>query len=438
MSAVKAFVSLSFPSIVLFLLLSGPLAAADETEQTPSQDQGSEDAGGGAQMLSFADLPSFEFGDEDFNLQIGGRIVLDAVRYSHANHRRSGFELDDARLVLSGEYRSFRWFIEPDLIGVDTPRQMYEAWGAVDLDPALRLTAGQLRVALGSEFATREEALPVTGYALTSYLDGRYDMGLRADGIMLAGGLWYEMTATLGNGFGLEGHRRQSPQISVRLVSHPFHWIRKGAASSLSGLFLGIALAHSDEGDDPIVVATPLESIVFQTPDLDGDATRWRHLELGYRSGPFRLGWENVAGCVDDVPIGGGRSQDIDQITGWSFYAAWNPTGEEHRWSQGRWVVGDFDESHAEASGIDRPDRWELAARYTNADIDRNLFVHGITSYDRSTQEVRTINIDLSWYPVEHTRIALAWVKTIADHELNTFGGTNRDSSFLLRLALTF
>ena len=120
-------------------------------------------------------------------------------------------QMDDARLILEGEISSFTWRVEPDLIGVDTPRNLYELWGAWEFDPAFRLTGGQFRVAQSTEFSTREEHLPFTGYAFPSYLDGRYDVGLSADGDLFPGGLWYQATATTGRGFNPEGHRLQSP-----------------------------------------------------------------------------------------------------------------------------------------------------------------------------------------------------------------------------------
>lgn len=421
------------------------VVAAQEDVETDPQDQRSNGAGGSEQKSDLAEFPPFRFHGEDFNLQLGGRFVLDAARYSHANDRRSGFEFDDARLILEGNTGSFHWLVEPDLIGTDTPRHMYEAWGRLDVDAALRLTAGQFRVALGSEFATREEHLPLAGYGFTSYLDGRYDVGVRADGNLVEESLWYEATATIGSGFDLEGHRRQNPQYSFRFVGHPSQWILPDS-EFLSGLFAGGALAHSPDGDEPIVVTTPFESVVFRTRDLDGSAARWRHIELGYSTGPVRIGWERVVGSYDNVPVGGGREEDMDQLTAWSLYGSWNITGEEQIWDRGRWAgapVSARAGAQRTESGEPEPDgifsgRWEFAARHSNADMDRDLFLHALTGYDPSTQEVRTFSLDLNWYPEEWMRLALGWVKTIADHELSTFGGTNRDSSFLMRLALEF
>lgn len=390
--------------------------------------------------LDWEDFHGLEIHTPDVDMHLGGRFALDLIKYGHANERSSGLELDDARLILDGSTGSFRWWVEPDLVGVDTPRNLYEMWGAWDIDPLLRLTGGQLRVAFSSEFATREEDLPFAGYAFPSYLDGRYDVGLRADGDLLPDGLWYEATATAGKGFNLEGNRIQSPLYALRLVTHPFAaWSPEepGILKHFNGFFLGAAYSHLRDFDDPIILTTPYESTVFRTPDLDGDSGRWLHYEVGYHNGPFRFAWERVTGEAQDVPIGAGLEEDMDQLTSWALYGTWNITGEEQNWERGRWVKS----TTAKGSWkdwIDIPGRWELGARYSNADIDRGLFDYGITNYMISTQEVRTFSLELGWFPTPFSRLSLGWVKTIADHELITFGNTNRDSSFLLRLETYF
>ena len=82
------------------------------------------------------------------------------------------------------------------------------------------------------------------------------------------------------------------------------------------------------------------------------------------------------------------------------------------------------------------PGRWEIGARYSNADIDRELFIYDFTYYGQSTQEVRTFSLNLNWQPRDQVRFSVEWVKTIADHDLVTFGDTDRDSSFMLRFEL--
>jgi hypothetical protein len=422
-------------AIALLVLLALPVAAlADEADE---QDSTSREHGWTADLELWSRGPRID--GEGWGGRLGGRFVFDAIAYGSDNLRDSGLEADDVRLILEGWYDPFRVWIEPDLLGVDTRRHLYEAWGAWEPHESLHVTAGQLLVALGSEFATRPEHLPVPGYGFTSYLGGRYDIGARAQGSLLEETFWYEATATVGNGFDLEGFALRSPYYCLRVVSQPFAWHdpeEGGVLSWLRGLYVGGGLAYLDDFDDPVVLATPLESIVFRTGDLGGDSGWWAGVEAGFRYGPVRIAWEAVSGSANDVPVGGGHTVDLDQLGSWALYASWNITGEEQVYSKGRW---EGPERVGERSILPEgflPGRWEIAARYSNADVDRRLFDEGLTTYDPSTQEVRTFTLNLTWQPVEPVRLGLGWVTTIADHELATFGGTNRDSSFLLRLEL--
>jgi len=371
-------------------------------------------------------LKGFETDIDSWHLHVGGRFAVDAIRYSYANARRSGVEFDAAQLVFEGAYKDrFRFRIEPDLMGVDTTYNLFQAWGSWKFCEAAEVTAGLIRVALGSEFATPQEDFPLIGYSFTSYLDGRYDWGARLDGEVFRETFWYELTGTVGSGFNVDGKRLGSPQLSVRMIAKPFQFLKLPA---LNGLFLGGSFAFSPGYDDPITLTTPFDSTVFTTPKLDGGKATWLHLEIGWHWGPVRLGAEQILGAVDDVPVGGGHEIDMDQLTSWVLYGAWNITGETTLWRRGRWQpVG------APKYGFGR---FEVGSRYSNADIDRRLFTYGITGYNPSTQEVRTFTLNLNWYPMEGLRLSAGWVKTIADHELSTFGDTNRDSSFILRLEL--
>jgi phosphate-selective porin len=126
----------------------------------------------------------------------------------------------------------------------------------------------------------------------------------------------------------------------------------------------------------------------------------------------------------------------MDQLTSWVVYASWNITGEEQVWKSGGWVKP-AEVPSGESSFFDfLPGRWEIGARYSNADIDRDLFVYDYTYYGQSTQEVRTFSLNLNWHPRDQVRFSVGWVKTIADQDLTTFGDTDRDSSFILRFEL--
>jgi hypothetical protein len=376
---------------------------------------------------------------EYWDIHFGGQLAADAVLYDQDNTKDSGLRWETVNLLVTGVCEDkFHFHLEPDLLGIDTENNLYEAWGGWDITPALHLSVGQVKAALSTEFATRPENLPSIDYAFSSYLDGRYDPGVQIDGLLLDNAFWCQGTATAGAGFDLDGNRKSDPQASLRAVLFP---ARQTDIDLLKGGFVGLGYAWSPDYDDEIFLQTPLRSTVFTTPHLHGDEFQSLHLEAGWYSGAFRAGAERVTAGINDVRIGGGSTEDMDQLTSWTAFASWNITGEKMRWARGKWLPPRLDGRREPAfewmEAVDIPGCLELAARYSNADIDRGLFDSGITTYDPSTQEVRTATINLNWYPRPGLKIIAGWVKTIADDELSTLGGSNRDSSAILRTILT-
>jgi hypothetical protein len=199
------------------------------------------------------------------------------------------------------------------------------------------------------------------------------------------------------------------------------------------GIFGGIALSWQPKNHDEVHVETPLEQTVFTTPELQSDGGRFMHLDLGARYGSFRMGVEMVEGRLEHTALPGGGHQTFDELGAYSVFTACNFTGPAPRWHRGGWQgYGPEDFDRGQALPV------ELAFRFSNGDIDRDLFNVGITTYDPSTQEVRTFSAALTAYLCPLSRIGIQWTNVIADHELTTFGGENRDSSLALRFDQRF
>ncbi|MHC5212206.1 MAG: hypothetical protein ACYTG2_15925 [Planctomycetota bacterium] len=371
-----------------------------------------------------------EGGDEDapaVGVELSGLLSILAIDHGTPNREDTDLDTEAASLILQGWYGDrFRFWIEPDLDGEDTPRNLVEAWAEARLARERWLRAGQFRVALATEFATRAEDLPVPGHAFTSWLGGRTDTGVRLDGYAEPD-VWYECVATTGSGFDMEGKRREHPQLSFRGVftSDPVD------PHDFQGCYAGFGLAYSPDGDDHILLMTPAEQTVFTTADLGGDEALFVAWELGVRHGPFRAALETLNGTISGVPVPGGE-EDMDQLDAWTLLLAWSLRGEAPRWERGAWTAygpEDFEEG--------KPLPIEFAYRYSNADIDRKLFDMGLTSYAVSSQETRTLSAAITAYTSPDTRWMLAWVGTIADRELGfgqpDFDNDNRARNWILR-----
>jgi phosphate-selective porin len=187
-----------------------------------------------------------------------------------------------------------------------------------------------------------------------------------------------------------------------------------------------------------VIVSLPLQTRIFTTPDLGGDEGDWAHLEVGWVHGPFMFGYEQMWGGPNGVAIVGGGEDDFDEMTGFSYSAACNLTGEPRGWKDGAWVPSVGPRPKDGPLSFLPEGRWELGLRYSNGDIDRKLFDNGYTTYAVSSQETRTFSTALFWEPCETFRVGLEWVKTIADDASAILGDEKRDSSFVLRLEVRF
>ena len=391
-------------------------------------------------LFTFKGFDFADKNDKNWDVHCGGRFSADLTRYGNDNQKNSGFRWNAAILRISGQHNSlFNFYIEPDLLGTNSKNNLYQAWIALEIISGLRLKTGIIKVALNSEFATNQEKFPVAGYGFASFLDGRYDFGISINGEALEETLWYEAVAAMGEGFDLAGRKRENLQFSARMTVFP---MKNNDWYIIKNTFFEVSLAWSPDYDDEIYLETPLQSKVFITKNLDGDEALWIHAEIGYYFGQFMACLERVEGKINAVKTPEGYNYDFDQLTAWTGYCAWNITGEPMGWEKGGWISGNkkFSKNKIESviDSINNIGRLELAFRYSNADIDRALFDYGLTGYNPSTQEVRTISLNLNWYPADSLRITGGWIKTIADHELSVFDETSRDSSFLLRADLTF
>lgn len=370
----------------------------------------------------------------------------DAVLWDRRNARHSGLEGGEAEFRLEGWWRSgLRARVALDLLGEDTADRLSEAWVALEPEAGpVHLRAGLQRLALGTEGATDVEVLPLPGRSFAAAIDARTDLALSVDAATEGGFLWAGAAAFAGHGFLEDGTPVGSPGAQARVVLRPFRLGGEEAAAAaglLGGLHAGAGLARLLDFDDPVVAQTPLGSTVFRTTDLDGRAGTRLHLEAGAALGPVALGLETARGAAADAARPGGPRADVDELTAWSASAAWRITGEPWEWERGAW------------RGAGRPGArgtWELALRYSNSDLDRDLFRRGFTTYDPSSQETRTFSAMIGWRPAEGMRIALGWVRTIADEALTAFGSgpgprtaarsstDGRDSSFVLRIEVGF
>lgn len=428
----------------------GELAGAGENEEKPLFGFILR-AGDGSSRLLAGPTVGLVFENENLRFHLGFLGAFDWLQYDSRNVRSKGARIDRAIVIAEGSVGEYlTWKVAADLLGIDTEHGLEEAWFSFAPDPACRVTGGLVKVPIGIEHSIPAEDLPLLGYDFPAYLYGRTDWGIQVDGELAEGLFSYCLTATAGEGSDLFGERRGEPQLSARIAIYPFRqvdWKIGGGPYEiplLSGLFVSGGCLYTFGYRDVLDVANPFRNKLFLTSRLEGDNSFFYTFGYGVDAGPFRVIHEVVRGSIMDLEVPGSEPVDLEnQITSWALSVHWMVTGEPYDTRL-------FHQRGGRGPGFPRspfigPDgaiagcgAFELAFRYSNADIDREFFDLGFTDYDESSQEFRAVSAALSWYPIANIRFTLQLTRTIADQFPAAFRSHGRDTSVAFRLQLRF
>ena len=138
------------------------------------------------------------------------------------------------------------------------------------------------------------------------------------------------------------------------------------------------------------------------------------------------------------------RRIDLEQeLHGWSIGLSINLTGETYdsRPFRQRYAAYAPVKRGIDGSGEDGergPGRIEVAFRYANSDIARELNDNGVTTERISAQEFRTFDAALNWSPLRSVRLTLQVTRTLADGEPQALGGQGRATAGLVRLQISY
>jgi hypothetical protein len=424
------------PATLAACLLSVPAAAEPHGELGPF-------------AWNVSDGIVYEDASRELRVDLEGRGALDYVQWDDRNARSRQLRVDRALIGAHadlGRYTDVRVIADP--IGTDSPANLWEAWASLSPGRYARVTAGLMPISFGVEHSLGEAAQGLPGRpGFLAFLTGRTDVALRLDGELGDGLLYYDLTGALGEGFDLFGQRRGDPQLSGRVMSHPLRFLDWSVDLGpyrfplVSGLFASFGWAYSDEFDGHLDVATPLRNKLFDVPRLDGEDASFWVFGYGVDLGPVRVIHEMTRGSLGGVllpPPSAAREDFDDQITSWQLVVSWRVTGEP------------YDSRLFDRRDALRPDpparpitdggigALELAFRYANADMDRDLFLAGFTSEGISSQEFRQVVGAVNWDPTASLRVSVEVVRILADGFPAVFDSHGRDTSYLLRAELHF
>ncbi len=322
----------------------------------------------------------------DFELNVGGRLHLDAAVFDHGLDEGSEADVRRARLELSAKFG--------DVIRIRADREFAKAdgwrnlWIGITPVKGLEIRGGNQIVPFSMEDMGSSNTTALAERSLANALAPAFGLGgsvrYGSDNFTLAAGYF---TDALDDEVGQS--RVRGDGFTVRGTFAP-------VVKNDSYLHFGAAYENRsyDLTNPPRftgVSASVLAPSLVRTGALDGasDLSAY-NAEFAYARGPVQVQAQYIAATIDRVGL-----SSLD-YTGWYAQTSWMVTGEKHRYSR--------------TSGTPLGPRIgkkggavELAARYSELDLDD-------ASLDRGRASIA--NIGATWYINQNVRILANYART--------------------------
>lgn len=381
--------------------------------------------------------PTVSAGQDGFILQSGdGAFRVRVTGYAQADGRffagdedelgTNVFLLRRVRPILSGTLgRIFEFNITPDFGGGTAVVQ--DAYLDARYSAKARLRVGKFKVPFGLERLQSATGLFFVERGLPSGIAHIRDVGVQLHGELGGGVATYAVGLFNGavDGSSADTDSNDGKDLGGRLFFQPF---RKSTAASAQGVGIGIAATTGkQEGALPSFRSPGQLTFFTYASGVTAGGPRTRVMpQASYSAGPFRLIAE-YARSNQDVRKG----TETSEVTN----AAWQAAGTFL-------LTGE-----TPAGGVVSPKRpfgtdtgwgaFELAARYTELDVDDAVFARGLADPARSASRARAVAFGVNWYLTKN-------VKYVANYERTQFeggragGDRKTENALLFRVQLAY
>ena len=369
---------------------------------------------------------SFASADTNFSVQLKGVLQVDSRTFFQdaGTTGNDGILLRRARPILQGTvFRDFDFLFVPDFGGSGTP-QIFDAYLNYRYSPELQLQVGKYKTPVGLEQLQADQNVLFNERALPTDLVPNRDLGFELHGDLLEGTISYA-----GGIFNGVGDGRNSSNVDIednkafagRVFFQPF---KTTSIRPLQGLGLGVSgsieamqgtnttgLPNNTSGSlsTPGYLTVGQQQFFAYNPtnrSVVADGGHWRLSPQGtYCYGPFGLLGEYVI-SDQQVALGGAGPRQATRLqhTAWQIAANWVLTGEDSTFNG---VVP----RHPFNPGQGAWGAWQLAARYSQLDIDPAafpLFANPTTS----ARAAHEWSVGLNWYLNRNIKVAASYSHT--------------------------
>jgi len=336
-------------------------------------------------------------GDGDFKFQLGGRAMVDAAFYDKDETQLgNGAEVRRARLFAKGTvYHDWFYKAQIDFAGNSTSlKDLYLGYSGFD---SAKIKIGNFKEPFSLEELTSSKYITFMERGLPNAFSPGRNTGLavstHGDKWGAAAGYFFDGvkndSSPKSQGWGATGRVHFAPLADKARVVH------LGAAASYRG----------SDGDNEIRFRERPESHVTSTRLLDTGTISGYDNQTLYGAeaatvfGPFSLQGEYMQASVDVSSQG----SDPD-FSGWYVFGSYFLTGEHRPYKTSNGTFGRVKpDSVVGKGGIGA---WELAARYSNIDLEDSGYEGG---------EEDNITVGVNWYATPNIRFMANYVRASTD-----------------------
>ena len=393
--------------------------------------------------LFFKDGLQAKSRDGNFELHIGGRVIIHARAFSRNNERVSSdsFSIRETKIDLMGKlWKDWEFRVEAQSTGPNF--FIDDAYIGFVRFKWLKIRAGQFKAPFSMDQVTSTLFIDFPERAAMDRLAPSYELGIQVSGEPVEKIWSYALMAS--NGTGRAGIDENSDKdLTFRT------WVRPGATSEsafFKGLHLGLNASYGridkKSGVMPYTFSNPFTQTVFASPGATAPAVKFDESrsrlsgEFAWLIGPAAIKAEYTRTNDQYSRLASGDNHHT-HITAWYATAMWMITGEQKTWDRPRPARPLFGPEGGFGS-------LEVLARFSRWEFNRNILDSGILNRDTSARTADEYAVAVNWYPNANVRVTLsyAWVnyKSDAHTEPVVVNGKRFDKEdvVLLRIQVDF
>lgn len=340
----------------------------------------------------------------DFKLKIGGRIQNDWAWISEGDdikdagiNSQDGTEFRRARLYVGGTiYDEFEFKAQYDF--EDGAADWKDVWMSAKNVPGLgKLKVGHFKEPFGLEELTSSKDITFMERSLTNAFVPSRNTGIAFSNSSASKRLTYSAgifreTGKFGEGQSDSGNINLTGRITGLPIwdDEGDHYLHLGAAISLKDL---------KDGDSYGLDYTPETHLAEDLIDISvtSDEVDLFGLEAAYINGPFSIQSEYMQADVE-----GATGIEDAEFDAYYIMGSYFLTGEHRRYKPGSGIFDKIKPNTNFGFGEDKGlGAWELAARYSNIDLEDATYAGG---------ELSDITLGVNWYLNPNMKIMMNYV----------------------------